>query len=439
MSGGTVLDDIGVAYPGIEPRLVGATDESLRAYRDAGGYRELADPAALLDAVEAAGLRGRGGAAFPTARKLRTVGAADARGVVVANGEEGEPTSVKDRWLMRNRPHLVLDGLRLAAAMVGTRDVALYVSDEAAEQRLAGALEEAVEAGLFDLDVRLMRVEPAYVAGEETALVRALNGGPALPMDKPPRPFEEGVGARPTLISNVETLSNLPAVQRLGADGYRALGTPAAPGTFLLTLTGLHRSGLYEVPFGVTLRDILQWLGEDTAAVRGALVGGYFAGVIDARVLDVPLEYDAVAGAGSGLGCGALVVLDDARCPVSVAAAVLAYFDRENAGQCGSCFNGTAAMAAVLGALRDHRAQAADLERLRGWSVGLRGRGACGTLDGATNVAASLLREFPAAVQTHLDGTCDACAAGQRPSDPPFGVAFEVAVDVVALSGGGER
>ena len=415
-------------HPTIEPRLLTVRDgrEDLAAYREAGGYRPVADAGRLLDEIDASGLRGRGGAAFPTGRKLRGVRAGEGVPVVVANGEEGEPSSIKDRWLLRYRPHLVLDGLRLAALAVGADLAYVYVSDEAGERSVRQALAEAAEAPPWEgVAVHVVRVEPAYVAGEETAAVRAINGGPALPADKPPRPYQEGVAGRPTLVSNVETLANLPFVHASGAAAYRSVGTRSAPGTFLLTLGGAVREpGLYEVPLGTTLGELLRRLGEDVSAVRGALMGGYFAGPLNTRVLDLALDYDTLAAAGSGLGCGAVIVLGPRTCPVAVAAATMAYFARENAGQCGSCFNGTAAMSGVLGALRDHKATDGDFQRLADWSVKLRGRGACGTLDGATNTAAGLIREFPDIVTMHLDGACDVCRTAVPLSDPPFAFAF---------------
>ncbi len=418
------------AYPGVEGRLFRAGGrEDLAAYRAAGGYADVADLERLLDEVDEAGVRGRGGAAFPIATKIRTVRGGRGVPVAVANGEEGEPASVKDRWLLRTRPHLVLDGLRLASLMVGADEVHVYVSDPEAAASVTAGLAELRGAGVWDAEVTVTVVEPTYVAGEETAAVQAIDGGPALPTDKPPRPFEAGVRGRPTLVSNVETLAHLPLVQRLGSTGYRGLGTVASPGTFLLTLSGCAATGLYEVPFGVTLTELLTWLGEDPAQVDGVLMGGYFSGVLGRQVLDVPLEYDAVKALHSGLGCGAVGVLAAGTCPVTVSAAVMAYFARENAGQCGSCFNGTAAMSAVLDALRDSRAEAEDVQRLTDWSVRLRGRGACGTLDGATNVAAALLREFPDAVGAHLDGTCATCAAADEQPVPrvPFAVALPTA------------
>ncbi|UXA06079.1 hypothetical protein KXD96_24930 [Mycobacterium sp. SMC-2] len=415
------------SFPGHETRLLferaGQGREDLAAYRNLGGYRPLADSDGLLSEVETSGLVGRGGAAFPLAVKLRTVrdnGRLADGAVVVANGEEGEPASVKDRWLLRNRPHLILDGLRLAAAMVGAERAYVYVSDPEAAHSVGAALGELDPAALGNVTVEMSTVQPGYVAGEETAAVRAINGGPAKPTDKPPRPFESGVDERPTLVSNVETLANLPFLQRHGSAAFRSQGTSLSPGTFLATITGAGRTPvLYELPLGLPFTELLALHGVSPDHVRGALMGGYFAGLLNRSVLETTLDHETMRRLGSGLGCGAISVITD-DCPVAVAASVLAYFDRENAGQCGSCFNGTAAMAAVACALRDDAATAEDVQRLRRWSVLLRGRGACATLDAATNVAASLLAQFPGEVTAHLDGTCPDCARGAFRADRPY-------------------
>jgi NADH:ubiquinone oxidoreductase subunit F (NADH-binding) len=409
-------------WPGCSPRLLRPDAEDYAAYRRAGGYRPFEDIDALLDEVERSGLLGRGGAAFPLAVKLRTVRDAGRSGrgaVVVANGEEGEPTSVKDRWLLRNRPHLVLDGLRLAARLVAADRAYVYLSDPQAARRVDAALAE-LDAEIFGgFTVSMVTVEPGYVAGEETAAVRAINGGPAKPTDKPPRPFEQGAGGRPTLVSNVETLAMLPYLRDHGAAAFRSAGTPMSPGTFLVTITGAGRPpGLYEIPHGLAFTDLLALHGVPADQVCGALMGGYFAGLLNRDVLDATLDHETLRGLDSGLGCGAISILTD-DCPVAVAASVMAYFDRENAGQCGSCFNGTAAMAAVAQALRDGVATTEDLARLERWSVFLRGRGACAMLDGACNVAGSLLAQFPELVARHLVNTCEACRvepfSGLRP------------------------
>ena len=417
-------------WPGYTPRLLRDPDTDYAAYVRAGGYQPLDDPDTLLEEVDLAGLLGRGGAAFPLAVKLRAVrdnGWRAGGTVVVANGEEGEPASIKDRWLLRHRPHLVLDGLRLAARMVGSDRAYVYVSDALAANSIEGALSE-LGGGFDGLAVNVVTVQPGYVAGEETAAVRAINGGPAKPTDKPPRPFEQGVAGYATLVSNVETLGNLPYLLRHGSHDFRAAGTSASPGTFLLTLTGGGRQpALYEVPFGVGFADLVKSFGVNPDRVGGVLMGGYFAGLLNRVVLDSTVDHEAVRRLGSGLGAGAVSVLTD-ECPVAVAASVMAYFDRENAGQCGSCFNGTAAMSAVTSALRDGVATQEDLIRLERWSVVLRGRGACATLDAACNMAASLLVQFPQAVARHLDNDCQACRVSTCDALRPYEVEAVVTV-----------
>ena len=275
---------------------------------------------------------------------------------------------------------------------------------------------------LDDLAITVVTVDPAYIAGEETAAVRALNGGPAKPTDKPPRPYQKGVEGLPTLVSNVETLANLPYLQQYGAEMFRAEGTSMSPGTFLMTITGGGRPpALYEVPHGLAFATLLEHTVFQREPLRGVLMGGYFAGLLNREILDATLDHETLRRLGTGLGCGAISLLTD-DCPVAVAASVMAYFDRENAGQCGSCFNGTAAMSAVTEALRDASATDDDLGRLERWSVVLRGRGACATLDAATNVAASLLRAFPQDVARHMAGGCSDCGTDPYSAARPYEV-----------------
>ena len=332
---------------------------------------------------------------------MRDAGRRGVQTVVVANGEEGEPASVKDRWLLRHRPHLVLDGLRLAAAMVGASRAYVYVSDRQSAEAHRQRTGRTRRADLFGAtDVTVLTVEPTYVAGEETAAVRRSTAAPPSPPTSRPRPFEEGVAGLPTMVSNVETLANLPFLQRHGAQTFPPVGTPMSPGTFLATITGAGRPRC--AVRDSARRSVFRSADDARGArrsVRGVLMGGYFAGLVNRDILDATLDHETIRRLGSGLGCGAISILTD-DCPVAVAASVMAYFDRENAGQCGSCFNGTAAMSAVTEALRDGLATDEDLTRLERWSVVLRGRGACGTLDGATNVAASLLRSVPSARHT---------------------------------------
>ncbi len=411
-----------IAPPGPRPRIIDVPGD-VAGYRAGGGYSPLESPAALLEQVVAAGLRGRGGAGFPLGTKLRSVAGhckAGVRPVVVANGEEGEPASAKDRWLLRHRPHLVLDGLRLATAILDADRAVIYLSDPAAADSVTAAI---TEAGPMPVPFEIHIVAAGYVAGEETAAVRSLNGGPAKPMDKPPRPFAAGVDGRPTLISNVETLANLAWIHRHGAEAFRSAGTADSPGTFLATVTGAGRdAAIYELPHGFSMRELLALHGVAADLVHGALLGGYFNGLTGKRVLDLSLDHETLRAAGTGLGCGAVALLTEQDCPVAVTASVLEYFDRENAGQCGSCFNGIAAMAAVASALRDGTAAPDDLDRFDRWSTVLRGRGACATLDAATNAARTLLDEFPDVVKRHRDGRCAACASAPFTALRPFDV-----------------
>ncbi|MFB7368244.1 NADH-ubiquinone oxidoreductase-F iron-sulfur binding region domain-containing protein [Streptomyces sp. NPDC056222] len=398
--------------------------ESASAYRATGGYAEATGPDELLRHLEASGLRGRGGAGFPAAVKLRAVREQGGAPVVVANGEEGEPGSVKDRWLLRARPHLVLDGLAHAAAITGAVRGYVYLSDPEAGARVRRALAEHRSP----LPVEVVETAHTYVAGEETAVVRRIDGGPALPTAKPPRPFEKGVGGAPTLVANVETLARI------------AL-TAARPGlrdriarTTLVTLSGGTTTAvLTEVPYGVPLRTLAALQGTPDAA--GALMGGLFGGLVDARALDLPLEPDALAAAGTALGCGAIRFLAADTCPVSTAADAVGHLAAESARQCGVCVSGTAAIRDALDALAAGSAGPDTAAHLHRWSQGLPGRGACGLLDAAAGTAGSLLHVFPDLVPYHLDLPCAACAARPRTGAPGrLTVAVPAVTDAAAAS-----
>ena len=364
--------------------------ESAAEYVDAGGYRDVPD---LLDRIDAADLRGRGGAHFPVRRKVAAVLDRPGPRVVVANGEEGEPASVKDRYLMLRRPHLVLDGLRLMTRVVDAQRAVVYVSDEAVERTLLAAIERT--EAFWDVPVDVFRVAHSYVAGEESALVRAIDGGPALPTAKPPRPFEEGVAGAPTLVQNVETLAHVALIARDGRAGT----------TFLATLTGAGIDPtLVEVPIGLPLRELVP------DGLGGVLAGGLFGGLL-ADPWHLTLDDEAFRAAGSGLGCGAFVLLGEDDCPVDTAADAVAFLEAESARQCGVCINATGGMRGVLGGLREGTTTADDLARMEGWTQKVPGRGACALVDAAARVAASLLREYPDEVAAHLDSPCSRCAA----------------------------
>ncbi|WP_328392589.1 Fe-S-binding domain-containing protein [Streptomyces sp. NBC_00390] len=374
--------------------------ESAAAYLDAGGYRHTDDPERLLEHIADAGLRGRGGAAFPAAVKLRAVRDGGGLPVVVANGEEGEPGSVKDRWLLRARPHLVLDGLTHAAAVTGAVQGYVYVSDPYAAARVRAALDERTTA----LPVAVIETGHTYVAGEESAVVRRINGGPALPAAKPPRPFERGVSDQPTLVSNVETLARIALIA-----AHPDLRHDIAGSTLLSLSTFRGTPLLAEAPYGTALRTLAAAQG--TTDATGALMGGLFGGLTGPGSLDLPLDHSALADAGTALGCGAIRFLQPGVCPVATAADAVDHLATESARQCGVCVSGTAAIRDTLRQLTCGTAAADTAERLERWASRLPGRGACGLLDAAAGTAGSLLTAFPGLVRGHLDAACAACAA----------------------------
>ncbi|MFG2138440.1 NADH-ubiquinone oxidoreductase-F iron-sulfur binding region domain-containing protein [Streptomyces sp. NPDC048650] len=385
------------------PTVLGAapgTTEDAGTYTATGGYGTATGPAELLELIATAGLRGRGGAGFPTAVKLRAVRDAGTRPVVVANGEEGEPGSVKDRWLLRARPHLVLDGLERAAQITGADRGYVYLSDAAAGDRVRRALAERAPG----LEVEVVDTPHAYVAGEETAVVRRINGGPALPTAKPPRPHEQGVGDAPTLVANVETLARIALIAARPDQRHRTARTT------LVTLAGGGADPLLaEVPYGQTLRSLAAAQGSTEPS--GALMGGLFGGLIGPGSLGLALDPDTLTAAGTALGCGALRFLAPGECPVSLASAALAHLAAESARQCGVCVAGTGAIRDTVGALTTGTAAPDVADRLHRWSTSLPGRGACGLLDAAAGTAGSLLRAFPHLVRSHLGNACPACAA----------------------------
>lgn len=379
-------------YPGLEPRvMIGASADrplTLAEERAADTYSPV-DPAAVIGELERAGLRGRGGAGFPAHVKWRTVARAD-RCVVVANGEEGEPASLKDRWLLTRRPHAVLDGLALAAEVTGAARAVIYLSHPETVESVRQALRESPAAATTEVPrVEVHCVEHRYVAGEESAVCRSINGGPALPAGRPPRVFESGVDEVPTLVSNVETLVHAAWIARNGADAYRAAGTAASPGTGLATVQGAcARPGVYEVPYGVTVRDLLTVGGANLKDdPPGLLMGGWFGGIAGPEVLETAWCFDALAGAGSALGCGAVTVLGASERIPEVAARLARWYARESAGQCGVCRKGTAAIADALERLRDGESNDGDAANLARWGTSLRGKGSCAFLDGAATVA----------------------------------------------------
>jgi NADH:ubiquinone oxidoreductase subunit F (NADH-binding) len=381
----------------------------LLAHGDVHGPRPPGD-ARLIDSVEAAGLRGRGGASFPTAVKLRSVAQQPGQRAVLVNGAEGEPMSAKDRVLMRNAPHLVLDGALLAAEAVGASKVTVAVRSESVGALMA--MRQAVNERTLRGRVAVRPVPPAYLAGEESALIRHLDGGPVKPRTVPPLPFERGLGRRPTLVSNPETLAHLALIARHGPGWFRELGSPEHPGSALVTVCGaVPRPGVQEIACGTLLRDVLTVAGGPAERLRAVLVGGFHGTWIAAdEIPSVTLDDHGLTAFGATLAAGVIVVLGESACPVQELARTMTWLAAQSAHQCGPCSNGLPALAELVGALARGAAPAGSFARLDRWSAQVSGRGACHLPDGAIRFLASGRRVFAAELEDHAKrGPCAAC------------------------------
>jgi NADH:ubiquinone oxidoreductase subunit F (NADH-binding) len=366
----------------------------------------------LIAEVVAAGLRGRGGAGFPAGVKLAAV-AGGSRPVVVVNGTEGEPMSGKDRVLLQRAPHLVLDGAMAAARAVGAREV-LVCASARSNAAVAAALAEREHAGRRR-HPRFTLVERAggYVAGEETAVLAHLEGRPARPRVTPPRPDEHGYRGRSTLVQNVETLAHIGLIARHGAAWFRELGTGDRPGSTLATVSGaVSAPGVYEVPSGIALDEVVRLAGGATESVQALLVGGYFGAWVGGESRGLALDDVPLRAHGAAVGAGVVVVLGESACAVAETARLAAYLAAESAGQCGPCVHGLGALAAVLGRFATGHIAAGDGERLLRWIEMVRRRGACAHPDGVARMLASATRLFRSELNEHaLGGRCARCAA----------------------------
>lgn len=378
----------------------------------------------LIACAEAAGLRGRGGAGFPTAVKLRAVVAARGRRrpVVVANGCEGEPASHKDAALLNCAPHLVLDGIALTAQAIGAGAAFLCVHAGSPDTE---PLREQAAARRDRVPVRIEEVPARYVASEASALAQHLSGGPAVPTAVPPRAAERGVGGAPTLVDNVETLAHLALIARHGADWFRTVGSPELPGTLLVTTGGaLRRPGVVEVAAGAPVRAVLDMAGGPAEPIQALLCGGYSGTWTGLDVLDVPLAPGPLRAAGAALGVPSLLALPSRACGLTQAAHLLRYLAAESAGQCGPCTFGLPTLAEDLTAIAagSPDAPTAHARLIRRLDL-VAGRGACAHPDGAARLTRSALHVFARDLHQHLAGRPCPAAAGRSLfplTRPPF-------------------
>ncbi|MFF3377915.1 NADH-ubiquinone oxidoreductase-F iron-sulfur binding region domain-containing protein [Streptomyces sp. NPDC002680] len=381
------------------PRLLapGGAPADFGTHEQRYGPVSYGNPAQLLDTVAQSGLTGRGGAAFATYRKLVSVADAgrrtDRAPVVVANGAEGEPASHKDKTLLQFSPHLVLDGLQLAAEAIGAGEA--YLAVEAGGSYLEAAL---AERRRDPLSVKVVRVPKRFLSGQSSALTSYVSGGASLPQHQSPPVRERGVNRAPTLVQNVETLAHLALIARYGADWFRAAGTPSEPGSALCTV---HVPGrevrVVEAPFGMPIGRLLP-LGP-TGAV---LIGGYHGTWLPAaEAAQLPLT-------STYLGAGVLAVLPADHCGLAETARVLRYLALESAGQCGPCLNGLPRIAAAFQTLAAPGPQGTTRTDVARWSGLVEGRGACHHPDGTIRLVRSALTTFAPELDAHARGFCTA-------------------------------
>jgi NADH-quinone oxidoreductase subunit F len=413
--------------------------QEISQYRRKGGYEQLTrclDPEhasessnEVIETITASGLRGRGGAGFPTGLKWSLAQRQPAPKYVVCNGDEGDPGAFMDRLVLESDPHRVVEGLAIAAVTVGAEEGFFYIRAEypQAVRRIKEAVLQAESAGFLGDDllgsgVRLkLSVREgagAFVCGEETALIASLEGRRGMPRLRPPYPVESGFRGRSTLVNNVETLANVPWILRHGASEFAGLGTEKSKGTKVFALAGKIRcGGLVEVPMGVPIRQIVEDLGGGVApgrSFKAVQLGGPSGGCLPAELADTPVDYDALSETGAIMGSGGMVVLDDRDCMVDIARFFLRFTCEESCGKCTFCRVGTRRMLEILDRLCEGDGRKGDIETLEELADRVRRTSLCGLGQTAPNPVLTGLRYFRHEFEEHLnEGRCVAgkCAA----------------------------
>jgi NADH-quinone oxidoreductase subunit F len=431
--------------PDFEPRLTRDWGDpsviAIDGYRAKGGYQALSralemSTADLIQLVKDSGLRGRGGAGFPTGMKWSFVPMDTGKPTyVTVNFDESEPGTCNNRELVERDPHRLIEGAAIAARAIECHTAFIYIRGEYLWQSvvLQRALEEAYAAGLlgrgiassdYDLDIVLHRGAGAYICGEETALLNSLEGLRGQPRLRPPFPAVEGLYASPTVINNVETLMNVPDIVNRGADWFRELGTEKSPGTKMFTVSGkVERPGNYEVPMGTPFRTLLEEFAGGVLGGRGLKAftpGGSSTPMLTVDAVDVHLDYESIAEAGSLLGTGAIMVMDESDCVVAAAERMVQFYAHESCGKCTPCREGSWWATRVLGRLEDGYGRAGDIPLMHDMGTNIMFRAFCALADGTASVINSSLKHFADEYEAHV-------RLGRCPLREPAADAEEVA------------
>ncbi|MBZ5498361.1 MAG: 4Fe-4S binding protein [Acidobacteriia bacterium] len=396
------------------------------SYIQDAGYSALAkaleqrDPQALIAEIKASGLRGRGGAGFPTGIKWELLAKQNnGRGkVLVCNADEGDPGAYMDRSVLEGNPHSILEGMLIGAYATGATEGVLYVRNEypLAIKHLIIALRQAEELGLigadilgtgFSFDVSLVRGAGAFVCGEETALMRSIEGKIGEPRQRPPYPVQKGIEGKPTAINNVETWANIPVIVNQGAAAYALTGTQSNHGTKIFSLVGkVKNTGLVEVPMGITIGEIVHDIGggpSGRAQIKAVQTGGPSGGCIPTSMFDLPVDYESLSAAGSIMGSGGMIVMDENTCMVDVAKYFMNFLKDESCGKCYVCRKGTQRMWEILDDITKGNGTAEDLDLLEELALVVKDASMCGLGQTASNPVLSTLRYFREEYLAHVE------------------------------------
>lgn len=414
--------------------------ESIKEYIAVNGYEACGialtemTPEEVIAEIKGSGLRGRGGAGFPTGLKWElTRQSPGEKKYVICNADEGDPGAFMDRSLLEGDPHRIIEGMIIAAYAIGADEGYIYVRAEypLAIRRLEIALQQAREYGLlgedifgsgFNFDLKIKKGAGAFVCGEETALMASIEGQRGMPRPKPPFPSVSGLWGKPTNINNVETYGNVPDIMRGGAEAYRAIGTEHSTGTKVFALTGkINNTGLVEVPMGMSLKEIIYDIGggvSDGRELKAVQIGGPSGGCIPADLLDLPIDYESLREVGAMMGSGGMVVMDDTTCMVDVARFFLKFTQSESCGKCTPCREGTKRMLEILDRLCSGEGREGDLELLEELGEHIISTSLCQLGGSAPNPVLSTLKYFRAEYEAHIkDKRCPAnvCAGMAAP------------------------
>ena len=425
--------------------------EDIREYVARGGYEAAREsftrlsPSTVCEEVLASGLRGRGGGGFPTGRKWALTAEQPGEKVVICNGDEGDPGAFMDRSLMEGNPHAVVEGMLIAARAVGATEGWVYVRAEypLAVARMKKAVEDAKRSGLLGdrifgtphrFRIEVVEGAGAFVCGEETALMSSIVGRRGMPRPKPPFPAQRGLNGKPTVINNVETLATVPLILKAGAAKYRSRGTEKSPGTKTFALTGhVANTGLIEVPFGTTLREIVYDIGGGVEDADGKItnegfkavqIGGPSGGCLTMEHLDLPLDFDSLAGIGAMVGSGGLVVMNRQTCMVRLARFFMQFTQNESCGKCVLCREGTCQMLKILDDIAGGDATEETLPLLEELAEAVRVGSLCGLGKTAPNPVLSALRHFRAEIEAHVRQK--RCPAGECKALAPIHIDEEL-------------